>query len=311
MAGGTLNYINPNYHQSQPFPIEAPLAETVATNPAAAGVALPLLMQYQSERRSAEDAYANQVDAQHQIALQSLQEAQLNNARSRIVDILKEQNPGVLGIALSNPVTAPLFAGTDRNQLNSFNDAANRMAISKILEATGRGAQGALAGGVQVDPIALGRVIGLPTAPGQPPVVQAAGVNAAGRVAAANVSANGQPTITAPLDPKDPFSPQVHLKGNQAQAVVNSYGGLPIKGAHGEEHSSFRTNLPMAPTEGNGAAPQQLQAPTQHITAQNLAAAKTANPAAYNDIMAAAKSSGGQVQVGKSGGLIGASGKEY
>jgi hypothetical protein len=298
---GAINFTAPNYHESQPFPIESELANTVATNPAAAGMALPLLMSYQAQRGEGQADYAKQIQDQHSMALNALMQNQAVNRQEQTISGLKvaADNPGVIGALLSNANTAPLYAGTDGASLNSINDNANRIALSKILADAGKGAQGLAAGGMQPSLPSVSGVTGLPMAPYTPPVAQAAALNAGGRVAAAGISANGgNGSVTMPLGPPGPNQPTVHLKGPAAQSVINSSGGIP---------GATSTNLPPAATQSSGGTPQA----GGHITAQTLQAARVANPQAYGDIMAAAKATGGQVKVGPGGGLIGASGKEW
>lgn len=265
MAGNSPTLTNENYHMFQPSQIETSLASSV-DNPATPS-AFPLLMGYRAQNQQAANQYQQQLDGMHQIQMQEAQANQLTARAGAFNTTLKDlTQPGAVPMAQQMGL---IPQGVDTSQfVQNLTDAAN----SKNIEGAGRGAGALMSGGatgVAASPTLQALLPGLGQGPA--PIVQAAGINAGGRVAAAQISQGGV-TYSAPVGDIGPNQPTAHWKqpGGTAPVVPGS------------------TSLPPAQTQAATPAATGTSsiAAIQQKVAAGLPNVQAVNPSSHADILA-------------------------
>lgn len=234
-----------NVKADQPYATETQAAADLANPDRKSYMALPTLIGQQAQHSIDNSNYAEQLGYQRQFAYQQAQDKIREWNAKNAIDIMRlgNDNPGAIGLAANNPVTAGSFAGMDPQMAGAFNDWSARSNTAKIVDLLGKGAQGALAGGIQMPTDYFSQV--LPGNPalqyGDPPLVAAKKIGEAG--ANARHAAGGGVTITA-TDPGTGAPPQIVYKGSPA--AVAPY----IKSAPPTTPSSTRSDAPNVGSTG-------------------------------------------------------------
>lgn len=297
----------PNPGGTDPYPIEATLAGQSA-DPVASRMAFPLLLTYMAQRQMGATDYNNQLAHTNAMQLQANQAAQANDARSRVIDILKlvGERSGAGAAAVSNPLTASLLGGTDLAPLAQGATDANR---AENFSRVGSGAQGLRNAGFLPDINAMSGMTGLPLAQGQPPIVDAAEVNGKYRVAAAGVGAGSRGGTTLTLDPTTgTVGGSIKIPGLTPNPQTIQQGLAAIdQGVQGAKAAGVNIRT-AAPTAMNG-APVTISNPSQAGAA--LAKLKSTNLAGYNDVMLNMRKRGNVGVPTQNGKLVGDSGAQY
>jgi hypothetical protein len=189
-----------NVKADQPYATEVQAAADLANPERKSYMALPTLIGAQAQHSIDNSNYADQLGQQRMFAYHQVAAKIAENNAKNAIDVMRlgNDNPGAIGFAANNPATAGSFAGMDPNAAGPFNDWSSRMNTAKMVDLLGKGAQGALAGGIQMPTDYFSKV--LPGGPalqyGDPPMVQAAKIKEAGSNARAAASGGGGGEIT-------------------------------------------------------------------------------------------------------------------
>lgn len=294
----SYSYTPPSAQALDPYNIETSLAQG-ASDTRTSGVALPLLLGYMAERQQSTKGYNDRLNNINEMQAQSNYASQANDQRKAIIDALTlAKNPGMAQAIASNPTLAPMLQGTD---LNPAAQAAAEAHSADTFSKFGSGAQGFTNAGVSPDIPSLNARTGMSMLPGLPPIVQAAQINAAGRLAAANAS-GGNSTKFLPSMNYEPISGSFTLSGKLPP------GSDPAKVAQqwtSNPNTPFKTRNPdLKP----GANPDATAAPFNANV--QLLQLKQNNPVAYQDVQRKAYQNGGQLMVDGDK-LVGATGQRY
>lgn len=272
----------------QPFPVETELAG-LTTDPARSSAALPLLMAYAAERQQAGRTYQAELDRNYDLQSADLQQRGVNDARQRLMDVLKLTTPGGITAAASNPLTSGLFAGSSPEALQGMEGALQAKSIGDLIQSTGQGVQGLLAGGIQAPYAEIGKLLGLPVQPGVPPIVQAAAIRAAAG-GGSKVFNEGDPLGTVSQSPQpspdNPNPPSVSFGKvplSKMSALIDRLQGVN----QGTPKANPRTGVTQLPNTDPNAI-----AATKNLTAV-LPTLKARQPAVHADILSGMQKNGG------------------
>ena len=189
-TGSTYGNFNPS--AIDPYPIETNLA-TAATagSPAQANA---MLNTYQAQRLASEGLYGQEVDQQHEAFKQQLaQQLYESNLKS----LAEAKDPTTLQLMANSPtVRNSALSGIDAGTLSDLINRARQGQDVTNIEHLGAGVNSVSQSGF--DPTNIAKQYGLPVDNYQGPAsVQAAKINAAGRIAAAQAGGAGAgPTST-------------------------------------------------------------------------------------------------------------------
>jgi len=312
MANGTPTFTTPSWHEFQPSAIETSLANNVdnISMPSAAN----LLQAYKFERQGQQGAYSRQLDQMHQA---QLMEFNANNQLARgnqFLTSLKDLAaiPGGMDALRSSGAVDP------RIDTSGYDAGVIRTSLANNTEKVGKGSEGMALGGMTGPGVTMPiqQVTGQEVTQGPTAMERAAGINAAGRVSAANVAANVKPTGTvnmlAPGGNGDVISVQIPHNTNPITfaASLREGPGAATHNPVGGDNMKSPTPSPLAanPTQHNGNSDQSSAVRT-------VMTLRGTNPAAARDIMAAATSNGNSYKIiatpdGRKG-LMGSSGTVY
>jgi hypothetical protein len=238
-------------------------------------MALPTMIGAQAQHSIDNSNYADQLAQQRMFAYHQVAAKIAENNAKNAIDVMRlgNDNPGAIGFAANNPSTAGSFAGMDPNAAGLFNDWSSRVNAAKIADSLGKGAQGFLAGGIQMPPgYASGVLPGNPAMTlGDPPIVAAAKVKEAGANVRAGSGGGGNTQLTI----HDPNADIITRKLTPAQAAQaledykNSRSGVASQIPHVGNNAV--PDLPMAKpdTPSNRSAAPELAPPnvTSHVSA--------------------------------------------
>lgn len=307
MANSVPTLTNENWHMFQPSQLETSLAPHVS-NPADPN-AFPLMMSARFRNENAGANYQAQVDQMHAAQIAEAMMAQRNARMNTAVTALKDagQTPGMIAGLQRMGVVDP---GIDLSELSS---GADQKAAALNMHNVGTGAGAAAQGGITGLTPAVQSAFG-PTA-GQtlpPAMVQAAGINANGRIAASGntngrikVSINdGTPTFSGYVNPgEDPRTAVTRIGGGDNPITYRDL--VPKKGAAPQSNSGvgglvpskgFGTSLPPAPgfvggdgTDSSitGGIPQDMMPSTQAPSPTTSQAAAPSSGIAADRVKAA------------------------
>src|SRR5580765_3043885 len=199
MAASTSAYGTYNPGGIDPFPIESTLAQIVGTNnPAQAG---NLLDTYRLSNTISADNYNAAMQDQHEYAKQALAQ-QLYEANLK--GLAEAKDPNVLQLMAGNPTYSGVLGNNTAN-ISDVLQRARSAADAVNFEKLGQGTSAFRAGGAMPDLSGLNQKYGLNLAAVDPTSVEAAKINAAGRVAAAGVAGRTEGTTAQlPPDPRFP-----------------------------------------------------------------------------------------------------------
>jgi len=309
-------YTAPNAGAYDPYRIEDTLAQGML-DPARSGMALTLMNSYRAQRQGQQADYNNALSNINQMQYEANLASQQDDMRKRIIDALGiAKNPGGAAAIASNPGLGPLLAGTD---LGPMATAADAGAAAENFSRYGTGAQGLVNAGIEPNLPDIASRINMPVNRVDPPMVRAASVNAAGRLAAANASAGGKgPKMQVKYDPIT-GNAEVSLNGlplgsNVKQAlssiappgtVIRGYGRVdgdqPIP-----QGTTTNPNAPVGKNNTVNTSPSRMAvAVDQNTMAQEVNKIKSIDPAAHQAIMNKAIQNGGKFTRGPNGGIVG------
>lgn len=226
------NFTPPNYHFSEPYPIENTLAQEVGnpTRPDALG----WLLAYQGDRARETQNYQGNMSALNAIQMQNMQldrQKMQGDIFTKLLDAMKI--PGVPAAIQNSPFAASYLQGID---LPTITKAEQIAQLGPLL----RGAGGAQMAGIDTVPMLQG--YGIPVTPGTPVPVQAQATANIGRI-----GANAAPTIKVPLNPNSLSPTTVTARippGQTPGQMLTNLGVLP------DGHGGYM--LPPAASGGGG-----------------------------------------------------------
>jgi len=314
MSSMAFQGINPRI--VDPYPIETNLADMIA-NPSTTGVGLPLLNLYRADRDVQSRNYMDQLNLQHQLAMQQMGAYMATEGARSLPEL---QKAGLLGAASRNPLFAPFYQGMDPNDISAIGNLGIQMQRGEIAKNIQQASQAGAEAGTPFSPATVSSVSGLPTTAGDPLALAKERIAAAGRVAAAGVGLD-RATITSPDDygttvsAKVPFS-QIPSALNTINTITGRSTGAtsnraPIGvGSTIPPPAGSTSAPPVSPAAASGSARGQTSIPPDVIgkgqqAFANLRAGANAGDAnakaAYNDIASVAKSGQALVQQNSDG----------
>lgn len=272
----------------EPYQIETNLADRATGGSAA--MANTLLGQYWLERQMREGQYADRMANQMQFGQQQLHAQLLDQNMKALSEGAK--TPGLLQMYASSPQYAGIFSGMDPNAIANAVDLTQAQGRANIVQAAGRGLAPMAMAGYNIPMPDVSAVTGLPNVTqGTAVPVQAAQINAAGRIAAAQArgAASGGPTWTYTASPND-VGGVLQTKG-RGQPPPGYGVTLPPPPASSAPASVTSAPAVTPSTGPNKAAPpppnySKLDAQTnQYVQAGVEKQIKAANPTMYKDIV--------------------------
>ena len=287
----------PNPGGTDPYPIENKLAEG-ALDPNLSRMAFPLLLSYMAERRMGAGDYNNQLAHTNQMQYAANQASQANDRQQRILDAIKltAERPGVDAALTSNPDTVGLLRGTN---LAPAAQAAKALAQGELIGKFGAGAQGIRNAGYTIAPDAVTSITGLPVASSPVPIVEAAGINAGGRIAAENIRASNHGETKVVVD---------NVTGNSTLERRVPPGG-DVAGTLAGLNQAANSAKEQAPNLRVSGGNNTTNLP-QSTLLSRLQSLKLANPQGYADVMDRTVKNGNKVEI-RNGKLVGSTGVEY
>lgn len=277
MSGTTNSPIGWNVKADQPYATETQAAADLANPDRKSYMALPTLIGAQAQHTIDNSNYADQLAQQRMFAYHQVAAKIAENNAKNAIDVMRlgNDNPGAIGFAANNPATAGSFTGMDPNATNLFNDWSSRVNAAKIADSLGKGAQGFLAGGIQMPPgYASGVLPGNPAMQlGDPPIVAAAKVKEAGANARAGSGGGGNSQVVI-HDPLGDITTKKLTPAQAAQALEdyrNSRGGGGGQQQQPGHVGNAVPDLPMAqrdtPSTRTAAPEFAPPAVTSHVSA--------------------------------------------
>jgi hypothetical protein len=276
MSGTTNSPIGWNVKADQPYATETQAAADLANPDRKSYMALPTLIGAQAQHSVDNSNYADQLAQQRMFAYHQVAAKIAENNAKNAVDVMRlgNDNPGAIGLAANNPATAGSFTGMDPNAAGLFNDWSSRVNAAKIADSLGKGAQGFLAGGIQMPPgYASGVLPGNPAMTlGDPPIVAAAKVKEAGANARTDSGGGGGAEVTLHTPDAD-----IKFKKQTEQGsydILDRYKNRKGGGGDGTQPSHVGNAVPDPPmaqrdTPSSRSAAPELAPPnvTSHVQA--------------------------------------------